>query len=132
MELANKRALITGASQGLGRAIAHRLARAGMDVALHYNDSAEKAGQSAEQIKENPIGRNFSSAHLPAFPIGDDFGIEFISKLHNVGLCSSFKAKLGVFRFKGTDDHEYISRSIRLISRLLSGFSHPKIRWGWG
>ena len=52
MELANTRALITGASQGLGRAIAHRLARAGMDIALHYKDSAEKAQETAEQIRE--------------------------------------------------------------------------------
>ena len=52
MELANKRALITGASQGLGRAIAQRLAGAGMDIALHYKDSAEKAQQTAQQIKQ--------------------------------------------------------------------------------
>ena len=52
MQLANKRALITGASQGLGRAIAQRLAAAGMDIALHYKDSAEKAQQTAQQIKQ--------------------------------------------------------------------------------
>ena len=52
MELANKRALITGASQGLGRAIAQRLAAAGVDIALHYKDSAEKAQQTAQQIKQ--------------------------------------------------------------------------------
>ncbi len=52
MELANKLALITGAGQGLGRTIAQCLAEAGMDVALHYNDSAEQAQQSAQQIKQ--------------------------------------------------------------------------------
>ena len=52
MELANKLALITGAAQGLGQTIAQCLAGAGMDVALHYNDSAEQAQQSAQQIKQ--------------------------------------------------------------------------------
>ncbi len=52
MELADKLALITGASQGLGRAIAQRLAAAGMDVALHYNDSIEQAEQTAQQIAQ--------------------------------------------------------------------------------
>lgn len=52
MELANKLVLITGAAQGLGRTIALCLAEAGMDIALHYNDSAEQAQQSAQQIKQ--------------------------------------------------------------------------------
>ncbi len=52
MELVNKVALITGAAQGLGRTIALCLAEAGMDIALHYNDSAEQAQQSAQQIKQ--------------------------------------------------------------------------------
>ncbi len=52
MELANKLALITGASQGLGRAIAQRLANAGMDVAVHYKDSVEQAEQTAQQITQ--------------------------------------------------------------------------------
>lgn len=50
MELANKLALITGAGQGLGRAIAQRLATAGMDIALHYKDSVQQAQKTAQQI----------------------------------------------------------------------------------
>ena len=50
MELANKLVLITGASQGLGRAIAQGLAAAGMNVAVHYKDSAEQARQTAQEI----------------------------------------------------------------------------------
>ncbi|HAU8266457.1 TPA: 3-oxoacyl-ACP reductase FabG [Kluyvera intermedia] len=54
--LAGKRALVTGASRGLGKAIALSLARAGADVAITFEKSAEKAQAVAEEIRA--LGRN--------------------------------------------------------------------------
>jgi 3-oxoacyl-[acyl-carrier protein] reductase len=56
MRLANKTALITGASRGLGRAVALRFAAEGCDVALNYvlqedRSNAAEAEQVAEEIK---------------------------------------------------------------------------------
>ncbi|MGJ7512305.1 SDR family NAD(P)-dependent oxidoreductase [Variovorax sp. GT1P44] len=50
--LAGKVALVTGASRGLGVAIAHALASEGADVAISYNASAEKASAVVESLKE--------------------------------------------------------------------------------
>lgn len=54
--LSGKRALVTGASRGLGKAIALSLARAGADVAITFEKSAEKAQAAADEIRA--LGRN--------------------------------------------------------------------------
>jgi NAD(P)-dependent dehydrogenase (short-subunit alcohol dehydrogenase family) len=47
----NKSALVTGAGMGIGRGIALELARAGYDVAIHYNNSKARAEKVAEEIR---------------------------------------------------------------------------------
>ncbi|NPA91243.1 MAG: 3-oxoacyl-[acyl-carrier-protein] reductase [Chloroflexi bacterium] len=49
--LAGKIALVTGASRGIGRGIALRLAEEGCKVVVNYNRSADAAQEVVEQIK---------------------------------------------------------------------------------
>ena len=50
--LAGKVALVTGASRGIGRAIALELARRGANVALNFRADAKQAESAADEIRE--------------------------------------------------------------------------------
>lgn len=50
-ELSGKIALVTGASRGIGRAIALKLGSMGATVLVNYNGSADRARETAEQIE---------------------------------------------------------------------------------
>lgn len=55
MKLNGKKALVTGASTGIGRAIATGMAREGADIIINYNDDLSGAEETAEKIRQ--LGR---------------------------------------------------------------------------
>ncbi|MCB0395683.1 MAG: SDR family oxidoreductase [Flavobacteriales bacterium] len=50
MDLSGKNILLTGASRGIGEALARSLAGAGARVSVHYSKSAEKAERLADEL----------------------------------------------------------------------------------
>jgi 3-oxoacyl-(acyl-carrier-protein) reductase len=66
MQLAGRTALVTGASRGIGRAIALALAEEGADVAVNYVSSEAPAKDVADQIRK--MGRR---AMLAQADVGD-------------------------------------------------------------
>ena len=65
-DLSNKIALVTGASRGLGRAAAARLAQAGARVIVHYSASRDAAESIAAEIRSKGGTADLIAADLSA------------------------------------------------------------------
>ena len=71
MQLKGRTALVTGASRGIGRAIALSLAQEGADVAVNYVSSDAQAKQVVELI--NKMGRKATLAQADVADFPDTF-----------------------------------------------------------
>ena len=61
LELANRTALVTGASKGVGKGIALELARSGADIVVNYN--SDRAGAEATVAEIAALGRRAVAIH---------------------------------------------------------------------
>ena len=82
--LEGKRALVTGASKGIGRAIAEELARAGAEVVIGYRTGAEEAEGLAREIDGTAVQADVSSAEEAARLVEEAGDLDVL--VNNAGL----------------------------------------------
>jgi 3-oxoacyl-[acyl-carrier protein] reductase len=82
--LEGKRALVTGASKGIGRAIAEELAQAGAEVVVGYRSGAEEAEALAREIEGRAVQADVSSAEEAARLVAEAGDLDIL--VNNAGL----------------------------------------------
>ena len=75
MRLDGKVALITGSSQGIGQAIAIRLASEGAQVVIHYRSHPEGAEDTLEKVKATGGSCHMSGCPDSGFSVQADLGV---------------------------------------------------------
>jgi 3-oxoacyl-[acyl-carrier protein] reductase len=82
--LEGKRALVTGASKGIGRAIAEELARGGAEVVIGYRTGAEEAETLAGEINGRAVQVDVSNAEEAARLVEEAGDLDIL--VNNAGL----------------------------------------------
>ena len=82
--LEGKRALVTGASKGIGRAIAEELARAGADVMVGYRTGSDEAEALAREIEGRAVQADVSSPEEAARLVEEAGDLDIL--VNNAGL----------------------------------------------
>jgi 3-oxoacyl-[acyl-carrier protein] reductase len=82
--LEGKTALVTGASRGIGRAIAQELARGGAQVVVGYRSGEDEAGELASEIGGRAVQADVSSAEDAARLVSEAGDLDIL--VNNAGL----------------------------------------------
>lgn len=129
LELDGKRALVTGASSGIGAAIAERLAREGARVAVHGRDEA-RTGEVAGRIGGVPAVGDLASAEQ-----ADAVARRAIDALGGVDILVNNAGIFDPTAFEETDDASWarhfevnVMSGVRLSRSLMAAMRDA----GWG
>lgn len=132
-ELNNKRALVTGSTQGIGYAIAECLAKQGAEVAVHGSSSLEKCERAADMIR-NAGGKVFAAAVADlSKPYGADRLIETIgSDIDILILNASIQIRKKWIEITPEEMEAQLQTNLKSSLRLIQLCEPHMEKNGWG
>jgi len=131
----NRVAVVTGASRGIGRAIAISLAEAGMDVVINFRQGAQAAEETAQVV--SATGRK---AYLFPFDVSDPDSVRdgFKEILKTCGRIDVLVNNAGVTRdnltvlMKWSEWEEVIRTNLSSVFLCSQAVIKPMLRQKWG
>jgi len=131
----NRVAVVTGASRGIGRAIAISLAEAGMDVVINFRQGSKAAEETAQAV--NSTGRK---AYLFPFDVSDPDAVRdgFKEILKTCGRVDVLVNNAGVTRdnltvlMKWSEWEEVIRTNLSSVFLCSQAVIKPMLRQKWG
>jgi Dehydrogenases with different specificities (related to short-chain alcohol dehydrogenases) len=92
MQLTGRTALVTGASRGIGRAIALSLAEEGADVAVNYLSNRDLAADVVDQIRKMGRKAMLAQADVADYPDVDRMAREVLESFGHLTSSSTMRA----------------------------------------
>ena len=140
LSLENKLALVTGASGGIGSAVAKRLAEDGAAVLVHYSSSREKAEKVVHGIREaggaaEAVGADLSRPDGPQkliAQIDDAFGGKFAGRLDVLVNNAGSFAFGGLTDATDEDFDRLFHLNVRATFQLSREGARRMAKAGWG
>jgi len=129
--LAGKTALVTGASRGIGRAIALKLAEAGANVVVNYAGSEAAAAETVARIKE--LGRDAILVRANVSQT-EEVGEMFKTALDHFGAVDILVNNAGItrdnllMRMKEEEWDEVIATNLKGVFNCLKAATRPMMK----
>jgi 3-oxoacyl-[acyl-carrier protein] reductase len=120
--LEGRRALVTGGSRGIGRAIAAELARAGADVIVGYRSGADEAAEVAAEIGGRAVQADVSSPDDAARLVDEAGDLDIL--VNNAGLTRD-----GLLARMPDDDwHQVIETNLSSVFYTCRAVTRPMMK----
>jgi 3-oxoacyl-[acyl-carrier protein] reductase len=140
LPLEEKLALITGASRGIGAAIAHRLAADGATVLVHYSSSRDRADEVVKAIAQTgqnaeAIGADLTSHEGPSAliaQIDSAFGGKFAGRLDLLVNNAGTGAFGSLTDSTDEDFDRQFNLNVRAVFQLSREAARRMTKTGWG